>query len=411
MKNTFKDKLINLILEEITERFKTRDKIREFLSQFIEFPPEKVTDVILSEFENYLDPNVEKKIIAYLTSSDKEKCAVSETELIEEQSNQPQSEIETSAPESDIIESVEAVDKKIGVDSYREEVDFTLLEEEKPERPSLYFRKETKTSIEINSEDWLYLYGFSYAPNSEGKGYPSVELNIKGIGNNTIFGFDYGDVRLYMSKIKVEDFIVMRTGEQFLKPQEVINLKFMHANIINQLRVQEILVAIDFWTIKCGRENIVQVVEERYLDFLHALIDVHDAMDWDVDVMVLDDQLLKKIEEDEKTKYEKRHDLRHKSIGRAIDSKHMDKVIFKEKEISQRVNNILSKIAVKAKINFMISLDSSMSDTWKPILSARYVIGKDKRKLFHQTIKDLQEEYHSEKIMFNLTSPKVKFKF
>lgn len=284
--------------------------------------------------------------------------------------------------------------------------------DQKVEKPSIFFKKETKTSIEIHPNDWLYLYGFCYAPNSEGQGYPSVELDLKGISGKTVFGLDYGEVRLYLSKINVEDFLVMRTGEQFLKPQESIVLKLVHSNVLNHLRSKEVLVGLEFWTVKIGRESIVQVVEERYIDFLHALIDVHDNIDWDIEVSVLDNHIFKKIESDTKIRLpEKRLETRRRSSTKTFDAKIMEMMLFKEKEIAQKINYRLAKIAVKSKIDYLITLESTFTDGWKPILDARYVIGKEKRKLFHQTIKDIQSEYSAEKIMINLMSPKVKFKF
>lgn len=415
----FKDKLTSLILEEIAERIQKNDTIKEYLKEFLDFPPEKVATELLAGFEKFLTSNLTQEIIARLKESDqpivegeelnvsqegvpqisKEEPLTQEESLSETSTDQTveirESETQISAPEPDII------DIPISHDI-----------EDTAEKPSVYFRKEKRTDIKIAPDDWIYLYGFSYAPNSEGKGFPSIELPYKGVdNNNVVFGLDYGDVRLFMSKLEFEKYTIAKTGVFILKPDESIQLRYNHTRILNNLRNNEIIVPLEFWTLKKGRESIINIVEERYLDFLHSLIDVHDAVDWDVEASVLDTEILKLTEPPALNRtWDSRYESRRQSKPR-VEIKQYEKVLFKEKEIAQKINLGLTKIANKIKIDYIVTLDSSFLDGWKPILSARYVIGKEKRKSFHQKILDFQNELSEYKVMISVSSPKVKFKF
>lgn len=443
MKSRFKDKLAALLLTEMSERLKDREKIKQYLSEFTAFPPEKVTEEFLNEFEKFLSSDKRNEIAkrlhqSFIKTIETQEAEISVT-LPEEIQEFSKMDIEAVTPqEVSVVDDTETLDSDvipreqfqetsaIGQEIEVEQSEQTAAVEgdniiapphivDEPseiERPSVFFKKEKKTHIEIFPDEWLCLYGFTYAPNSEGKGFPSVELEVKGIGENgNIFGLDYGDVRLFMSKINIDKYVTLKTGTNILIPQEGMKLKLEYAHAINQIHTTEMLVPLDFWTLQQGREAIVRVIEDRYLDFLHSLIDVHDAIDWDVEVLVMDSEILKVVgtTSQERTVSAKLQP-RQMKIPR-IDYKQQERVLFKEKEIAQKINLELTKIANKVKVDHIITLDSSFLDDWKPIFSGRFVIGKDKRKAFHQAILEKQNEYKDFMIIIKVTSPKVRFKF
>ncbi|MDP2208745.1 MAG: GvpL/GvpF family gas vesicle protein [Bacteroidota bacterium] len=470
MKSRFKDKLAALLLAEMSERLRDREKIKQYLSEFTAFPPEKVTEEFLNEFENFLGSDKRNEIakrlhqsffqkietpqggglpqsteISVASPEDVQELSKLKIEIETEQSEEIAVVDDTRTLESEIVQQVqetspitqeieiEQTEEITVVDDTRileseivqqEQVQEIIIEDEiivplpiieepaEIERPSVFFKKEKKTQIEIYPDDWLCLYGFTYAPNSEGKGFPSVELEVKGIGENgNIFGVDYGDVRFFMSKINIDKYVTIKTGSNILKPQEKIKLKLEYAYALNQMHTTEMLVTLEFWTLQQGREAVVRVVEDRYLDFLHSLIDVHDAIDWDVEVLVMDSEILKAVSASSQERtVSARLQPRESKIQR-IDYKQQERVLFKEKEIAQKINLELTKIANKIKVDHIITLDSSFLEDWKPIFSARYIIGKDKRKAFHQAILEKQNEYKDFKVIINVSSPKVGFKF
>lgn len=446
MKTRLQEKLVAIIIDEMSMRLKEREKILDIIAGFSDFPPERVTEEFLNEFEKLLESGLREEIYNRLSSEAQPSPEISveavlipevKTEVVEEITGEPITTEIVSVDEDkeDISDTlmeplpevqeiiagteIKLPEPTVEIPSEAEKVEmpatplpvFTEPRLE-TERPSIYFSKEKKTEIQIGSQDWIYLYGFSYAPNSEGKGFPSIELDIDSISkSNKIFGLDYGDVRIFMSKINIDEYVTITTGEPVLKSHEAINLKLRHAFILNQLRSADIIVPLDFWTIKKGRESIVNVVEEKYITFLHALIDVHDVIDWDVEVSVVDEYVLKVLAKDsgQKTK-DIRRDGRHQK-GPRIDIKDVEKVLFKEKEIAFQINTSLTHAATKIKIDHMVSIDGSFLDGWKPILSARYIIAREKRKAFHQIILELQEQFKQFNIMITVGSQKLRFKF
>lgn len=490
MRSRFKDKLTALLISEMSERLRDREKIKQYLSEFTAFPPEKVTEEFLNEFEKFLGSDKRGEIAKRLHQAlikgietpqedvhelskpkieieiekSEEIAAVDETIRLESElvsrvqetspitqeieieqteevtvvddtktleSEMPSQVQETIPPTQDIeieqTEEVTVVDDTKILESeivQQDQGQGIIIEDEKIaplpiieepteiERPSLFFKKEKKTQIEIFPDDWLCLYGFTYAPNSEGKGFPSVELEVKGIGENgNIFGVDYGDVRFFMSKINIDKYVTVKTGSNILKPQEKIKLKLEYAYALNQMHTTEMLVPLEFWTLQQGREAVVRIVEDRYLDFLHSLIDVHDAIDWDVEVLVIDSEILRALSALSQERTVSARLQPRESKTQRIDYKQQERVLFKEKEIAQKINLELTKIANKIKVDHIITLDSSFLEDWKPIFSARYIIGRDKRKAFRQVILEKQNEYKDFKVIINVSSPKVRFKF
>lgn len=462
MKSRFKDKLAALLLTEMSERLRDREKIKQYLSEFTAFPPEKVTEEFLNEFENFLGSDKRNEIakrlhqsffqkietpqggglpqsteISVASPEDVQELSKLKIEIETEQSEEIAVVDDTRTLESEMVSQVQEtspVTQEIEIEQTEEILESEIVQQEQVqeiiiedeiiaplpiidepaeiERPSVFFRKEKKTQIEIYPDDWLCLYGFTYAPNSEGKGFPSVELEVKGIGENgNIFGVDYGDVRFFMSKINIDKYVTIKTGSNILKPQEKIKLKLEYAYALNQMHTTEMLVTLEFWTLQQGREAVVRVVEDRYLDFLHSLIDVHDAIDWDVEVLVMDSEILKAVSASSQERTVSARLQPRESKVQRIDYKQQERVLFKEKEIAQKINLELTKIANKIKVDHIITLDSSFLEDWKPIFSARYIIGKDKRKAFHQAILEKQNEYKDFKVIINVSSPKVRFKF
>jgi len=101
-------------------------------------------------------------------------------------------------------------------------------------------------------------------------------------------------------------------------------------------------------------------------------------------------------------------DSRHPTVAKR-DDKMLDKVIFREKSIAHEIHNQLLLVALKAKVDYMIRLDTAFMDDWKSILSARYTINKDKRKNFCQSVQTLQGEYKEYELMFRVTTPSNRF--
>ena len=160
-----------------------------------------------------------------------------------------------------------------------------------------------------------------------------------------------------------------------------------------------------------NRERLINHIEDKYVELLRSLIDVHDALDWDVEVFAYDQYIIELNEFVETVKErtpprEQRHPV---SKGRNI--KVLEKLIFREKNMAQEIHSQLLLHSTKSKVDFMIRLDNAFMDDWKSILDVRYTVGKEKRKYFSQAVRSLQKEYKSYQLMFRVTNPNVRFSF
>src|ERR1051325_7468226 len=383
MKEETRTRLSELILEELSEKIKRQETRRRKLEAFTDLPVEKVAEAILKQFE-------------YLLSSDLRELIV---HLIEQEVQEEEFSARAKA-ESEMA----GRDDRVKVDSgYSTE---SIMEHFGPKEP---FPSEPM-DIELAADDWFYIYGFSYAPDSTGKGQPVRKLALKGIDNEgNIFIVDYGDVRFYMHRMNAADYTRDNAGKPTLSSKKSSDLNDNHERILNILRGEDVLVPVAFWTVIQGHQNIITVIEDRYVNLLKALIDVHDTVEWDVDVLSLDEFLLHlpAVIEEQKGRPAQR-DLKHPA-SKGRDIKLTEKVIFREKTFAQEIHNELLLHAIKAKVDYMIRLDSAIMDDWKSILSVRYSIGKEKRRVFCQAISRLQDQYGNFRLMFRMTNPSSRF--
>ncbi len=408
MKEDTRKRLAKLILEELSDKIKGHESLGRKLEAFTDLPVEKVADAILKQFEYLLSSDLRDLIIHLI-----------EQEIASEEYERKKDAVPNSAEEngtSDTLSERAHSENVLMNDPEDEEASNETADEPVPSQSIMehFGVKEhfptQPMDIDLAAFDWLYILGFGYAPDSAGKGIPSVKLDLKGIDNgNNIFLLDYGDVRLYLHKLNSDDFTKNKTGEPALTSKASAPYKFAHERILNILRTSEILVPMPFWTVMQGTENVIRLVENRYVEFLRVLIDVHDASEWDVDVSVYDEHIaeLPEINTLVKGRTQQR-EMKHPA-GKKIDVKIMEKVILLEKNIAQQIHSQLLLKAAKAKIDFIIRLDSAFLDDRKSIFTARYSIGKEKRKTFWQTISRLQDDFKEYELMFHISSPQVKF--
>ena len=407
MKEETRTRLSELILEELSEKIKRQETLRRKLEAFTDLPVEKVAEAILKQFEYLLSSDL-RELIVHLIEQEVQEEEFSARAKAESEMAAREAESSGETPEPIPLSPGEL--EPAGRDD-REKVDSgysteSIMEHFGPKEP---FPSEPM-DIELAADDWFYIYGFSYAPDSTGKGQPVRKLALKGIDNEgNIFIVDYGDVRFYMHRMNAADYTRDNAGKPTLSSKKSSDLKYNHERILNILRGEDVLVPVAFWTVIQGHQNIITVIEDRYVNLLKALIDVHDTVEWDVDVLSLDEFLLHlpAVIEEQKGRPAQR-DLKHPA-SKGRDIKLTEKVIFREKTFAQEIHNELLLHAIKAKVDYMIRLDSAIMDDWKSILSVRYSIGKEKRRVFCQAISRLQDQYGNFRLMFRMTNPSSRF--
>jgi hypothetical protein len=422
MRDETRKRLAALIAEELADKIKINENLKSKLEAFTDLPVDKVADAILKQFEYLLSSDLRDLIIHLVMQEAREK---SEPEPVE-----------IAAPEVAVIPPAEVIFPPIP-ESIPAEVDQPPQQEvvagQPPAEPeplpvvpavvsrdsamTFFGHRETfdvdPISFEVGESDWLYIFGFSYAPKSEGKGIPTMQLRLKGVDqHNPLFLLDYGDVRFYLSRLSSEDYPPEKSGRLTIPGKKALKPQYYHEMTLNELRGQEMLVSLPFWTITRGRDHFIRVVEDNYVELLRALIDVHDAVDWDVDVLVYDEFLstIPSIAGATKEQRESRREGRT-AAGKKGDVKVIEKVIFKEKSLAQEIHSQLLVNSTKGRIEHIISLEGAFMDDWKSILSARYAVGKEKRKAFCSSVMELQTEHAEFEVMFRLKSPTARFSF
>lgn len=401
MKEETKKRLTELILEELSEKIKLSENLKRKLEPFTDLPVEKVADAILKQFEYLLSSELRDLIIHLIEQEIAAEESASAVPAITPAQVISQEEI----PEPVIEEKKEKiiVSEPEPVSSSESIMERYAVKDRFPSEPM---------DIELKSNDWFYLFAFCYAPDSTGKGVPSKKLAIKGIDQaNNVFLLDYGDVRFFMNKINPEDYTQDRTGKPSLTQAKAARLKYEHEKIVNTLRSEEVLVPLPFWTIIQNRESVINQIEDKYVELLRLLIDVHDALEWDVEVFAFDQHLIELpvIAAASKERVPHRESRHQTAKGR--DVKVLEKLLFKEKSLAQEIHSQLLLHSIKSRIDFMIRLDNAFMDDWKSILAARYTVGKEKRRNFYRTIKSLQHEYEEFELMIRVTSPNVRVSF
>jgi len=441
MTNEERKKFSETLLKELLERLKASADFRRQLEGFSTLPPGRVADRLVKQFENLLsaqlrdllislveqDIRSEKEIAAAMKAQEdrrvveekksreareqkaaaqarKEEEARKKAEEVREAGREKAAD-ETAAPGKKVPGKTETgrVPAAAGVsDGFRSGESSGIMEH-------FGTREAFPTSpidFTIGEDDWIYLYGFCYAPETSGKGVPARKLDIRAFDRkNDLFLLDYGDIRFFVSKLTVSDYIADKTGRPTLDPQKSVWFKYDHEKIINHLRTGEVLVPFNPWTIFKGLGEVTKAIEDRYVDLLRTLIDAHDSTEWEVEVFGYDDHIIKlpAITQQGKVRTSER-ESRHPA-SKVRDVKFVERLIFREKTIAQEIHSNLLFYAQRGKLDHMIRLDGAFMNDWKSIMVCRYTVQKDKRKKFCEAISSINETYPGYDLMVRVINP------
>ncbi|MBI5475672.1 MAG: GvpL/GvpF family gas vesicle protein [Ignavibacteriales bacterium] len=399
MKQDPAKKSSDLILEQLAVKIKQNETLRRKLEPFLNLPPDKVAAAVVQQFE-FLFSDELRDLILQLVEQEINRDDADVTEIVHEKipildATESPEETQRIVEKPDLI-----LDQSISTESIMERYG---TKEHFPIEP---------LGMELKESEWFYLLGFCYAPDSTGHGIPSKKISLKGIdGVNNIILLDYGDVRFFIHQLQEMKYGRDNIGKLTVSPKIAYLLKYEHEKTLNILRSEEVIVPFPFWTIMQGKDTINNRIEDKYVDILRSLIEVHDAVEWDVEVFAYDQHIIElpvvaDAAKDRIVTRESRH-----PVSKGRDVKVLDKLLFKEKSLAQEIHSQLLLHAAKSKIDFMIRLDNAFMDDWKSILSVRYNVGKDKRKNFYRSIRSIQQEYEQFKLMIRVTSPNVRISF
>ena len=408
MKGETRQHISKLIVEELAEKIRSNEGLRRKLETFSDLPVEKVAEAIIRQFEYLLSSDLRDLIFHLIEQDIALEQAAQYTPPPDEPVVPEQAEAETEPPALPPLPPGsgfgEMLPPPVSSESIMEH--FAVREA---------FSSESIRNVP-QPDEWLYLYGFSYAPDSTGKGEFVRQLTMKGIDNSwDILLLDEGDIRLYLSRLPRE-FFTLEKGKPVYAPAKQQHLRYEHERILNCLRGEELIVPMNLWTVAKGREDVLRTIEARYTDILRALIDVHDAVDWDVEILALDNLIMKlpsiadAVSERLPERSAARPGRQPQKKGKT-DSRQAQKVVIREKALAQEIQNELLLVAAKTKVDYMISLETAIMDDWKPVLSARYSVGKEKRRQFCHLIVELQEKMAEYQLLFKVSNPNTHFSF
>ncbi|HLB00759.1 MAG TPA: GvpL/GvpF family gas vesicle protein [Bacteroidota bacterium] len=418
MTNEERKKFSDTLLKEVLERLDASHNFRRQLEGFSTLPPARVADRLVRQFENLLSAQLRELLINLVEQDIRAENEIADAMKVEEAGRlalEQAAAAEKAAEEKSPAQKPAAPEMetgKSGVDELPART--TPPEIFKPAASSGIMehfgtREAFPTSpidFTIGTDDWLYLYGFSYAPETSGKGIPSKKLGIKGFDRkNHLFLLDYGDIRFYVSKLTESDYIADKGGRPTLDPQKSVWFKYDHEKVINVLRTAEVLVPLNPWSIFRGLDEVTRTIEDRYLDLLMTLIDAHDATEWEVEVFGYDDHIIRLsvITQAGKVRTSER-ETRHPA-SKVRDVKFVERLIFREKTIAQEIHSNLLFYAQRGKLDHLIRLDSAFMNDWKSILVCRYTVQKDKRRKFCEGINSIYETYAGYDLMVRVINP------
>jgi len=397
-----------LILEELAERIRHDDVLREKLEPYTDLPVEKVAETVLKHLDLLLTEEFSETLHVDLKETVEE-----EKETLPVADVQPEPSVTTPSEdpvvEDPIVEEPAPAPAPEQEPAPRGQAEGSIMKHFSMKEPYPI----EPFNLQLKADDWFYLYGLSYAPDSTGKGEPAKMLVQRGIDQSSnIFLVDSGDLRLYMSRLNAKDYTSDTSSRPALASHQDSRFRFEHENILNFLRIEESLIVLPHWTIYQGLQEILTKIEEKYVDLLKNLVELHDADEWEFELFSFDHHILQlpSINAVSKSRATPKREVKHPVGGRKSDVM-IDKVIFREKSIAQDIHNQLLLNASKAKVDYMIRLDTAFMDDWKTILSARYAVAKDKRKAFWQTVKAVQDQYGEYELMMKIRTKADHFTF
>ena len=182
MKEETRKRLAKLILEELSDKIKVHESLGHKLEAFTDLPVEKVADAILKQFEYLLSSDLRDLIIHLIEQEVAAENVEADSEIPLVSFEHPESYLEILTKEKFETEKTE----KVPLDDASRGEDVTEPELLSSESIMEHFAAKEPfptqpMDIPLTTNDWLYIFGFSYAPDSAGKGIPTIKLALKGI--------------------------------------------------------------------------------------------------------------------------------------------------------------------------------------------------------------------------------------
>ncbi len=431
MKERSKERYATLLFEELIEHMSRRDKIKSMLGEMVSIPVDELMTMLLDDFEAVLARRIEE--LGVDDSNDGQQMSplrvLSPDQRAAEEGTAKQDRAARPAPDrskaseenaaSTANTILDRLNKKLDEqeDSLDEDDDRTpvVLPTTRAEIPDARPRqRHPKIPYSLSESDHVYLHAVCHIPEGEESSPLPFMLEEKGIDQQTFaFAFDYHGLRLYMSTFLPAQMAISKTGVLLLGKQEGLQLRGVHQNILNELRIHGAILPFEFATIGLSRSEILHRLDRSWDTIEEAVDEIAATEWWTLDLQVLDARIAQ-LFADKSTASGRSRERERVSYGKlppakTTDIKSLEKILQKEKKIAENVHKTLDNIADRSDIDKIIGLTSGSSEDWKLILKASYEVPPSRLDQFNRAVIELQYDHMLFDLMFQIEGKRESF--
>lgn len=430
MKERSKERYATLLFEELIEHLSRREKIKTMLGEMVSIPVDELMTMLLDDFEGVLKRRIDELGIddnddqqatqLRVLSTDQKRVEQATAEPVVDARQTPgRSKSEEKSSPSTANTILDRLNKKLDEqdDFHDEEGDRKPIGQATTRGESIDVKarqRHPKIPYSLSESDHVYLHAVCRIPEGEEPSPHPFMLEEKGIDQQTFaFAFDYHGLRLYMSTFLPAQMAISKTGVLLLGKQEGLQLRGVHQNILNELRIHGAILPFEFATIGLSRNEILHRLDRSW-DAIEKAADEIAATEWlTLDLLVLDARIAQ-LFADKSAASGRSRERERVSHGRlppakTIDIKSLEKILQKEKKIAENVHKTLDNIADRSDIDKMIGLTSGTSEDWKLILKASYEVPPSRFDQFNRAVIELQYDHMLFDLMFQIEGKRESF--
>jgi len=426
MKERSKERYATLLFEELIEHLSRREKIKTMLGEMVSIPVDELMTVLLDDFEGVLKRRIEELGVEdddgqqapplRVLSTDQKEIEPATTDARQTHNRSNSAEKHDSGTANTILDRL---NKKLDEQEDSRDED----DDRKPVVPSTTRgdsidararQRHPKIPYSLSESDHVYLHAVCHIPEGEEPSPHPFMLEEKGIDQQTFaFAFDYHDLRLYMSTFLPAQMAISKTGVLLLGKQDGLQLRGVHQNILNELRIHGVILPFEFATIGLSRNELVHRLDHSWDSIEEAMDEIATTEWWTLDLQVLDARIAQLFADKSASsgRSRERERVSHGKLPTAkiTDIKSLEKILQKEKKIAENVHKTLDNIADRSDVDKMIGLTSGSSEDWKLILKASYEVPPSRFDQFNRAVIELQYDHMLFDLMFQIEGKRESF--
>lgn len=249
----------------------------------------------------------------------------------------------------------------------------------------------------------IYCYGFIE---------DNLVLNEKGFEDKNVYLIPFKDISAVVSDVSEENF------SQEVIDKNIKNIRWLaekgqiHERVVDKVMQKTTIMPMKFCTIFKTKENVENMLEEKYGDFKFNLRNLKDKIEMGVKVYFDTTQLKEKIKQESEEIKNLEKEAKKKTPGAAYFEKKKIDILLKEevrRKLLRSTKDVLDKIKVfaeKFKQNELINKKITNKDM---LLNAVFLINKFDVSKFKEKVDKIKLEYRDFK--FEMWGPFPPYNF